>query len=63
MKKHTIEHLGKVFNTDIDIVNITDDELNDIREKFFKVPDDELVYDQFDKLKSGGVKNNYLNLK
>lgn len=61
--KHTIEHLGKSYKTDTDIVNITDDELNDIKEKFFKPPDDELVYKQFDSLKNGGIKTNYVNLR
>lgn len=61
--KHTIEHLGKSYKTDGDIVNITDDELNDIKEKFFKPPDDELVYKQFDSLKNGGSKTNYVNLR
>ena len=61
--KHTIEHLGKSYKTDTDIVNITDAELNDIKEKFFEPPDDELVYKQFDSLKNGGSKTNYVNLR
>nr|DAT28481.1 MAG TPA: Putative modification methylase [Caudoviricetes sp.] len=61
--KNIIEHLGKFYKTNTDIVKITDEELNNIKEKFFEKPNDELVFKQFDALKSGLVKNNYVNSK
>jgi hypothetical protein len=59
MEKTSITHLGKTFKT-VHFSNITDKECEKIKEDFYKKPDFQLVTNQFNKLREGGKKTNYV---